>query len=85
MFPAPLKPSIEAIPAPTAPSKPRWARVPPFLRLIAQDQGAPLAEIMSATVWQPHSVRGFISTASKKRGIESIKDDAGQRRYRLID
>ena len=40
---------------------------------------------MEATGWQRHSIRGFISTASKKRGIESVKDEAGQRRYRLVD
>ena len=54
-------------------------------RLIARDQGATLPEIMSATGWLPHSVRGLISTASEKRGIESTKDEVGQRRYRLVD
>ena len=46
--------------------------------------GATLPEILSATNWLPHSVRGFISTASKKRGIESVKDEAGKRRYHLV-
>ena len=48
-------------------------------------KGATLAEIMKATNWQAHSVRGFVSTASKKRGvkIESAKNDAGERTYKI--
>jgi hypothetical protein len=39
---------------------------------------------MKAAEWQPHSVRGFLSTASKKHGlkIESEKNEAGDRVYR---
>jgi len=38
---------------------------------------------MKVVDWQAHSVRGFISTASKKHGIkiESSKNDAGDRFY----
>jgi len=41
-----------------------------------------------ATDWQNHSIRGFISgTVSKKMGlaIESSKNDAGQRTYRIVE
>jgi hypothetical protein len=40
---------------------------------------------MQATGWQAHSVRGFLSTAAKKQGlqIESTRNEAGQRHYRL--
>jgi hypothetical protein len=40
---------------------------------------------MKATEWQAHSVRGFISTAGKKHGvkIESVKNDAGERTYKI--
>jgi hypothetical protein len=56
-----------------------------ILEMIARAKGATLAEIMKATDWQAHSVRGFISTASKKHGvtIESAKNDAGERTYRI--
>jgi hypothetical protein len=55
-----------------------------ILEIIARAKGATLAEIMKATDWQAHSVRGFISTAGKKHGvkIESAKNDAGERLYR---
>ena len=55
-----------------------------ILDLIGRAKGATLAEIMKATDWQAHSVRGFLSTAAKKHGlkIESTKTEAGDRVYR---
>jgi len=55
-----------------------------ILEMIGRAKGATLAEIMKATEWQAHSVRGFISTAGKKHRvkIESSKNDAGDRLYR---
>ncbi len=55
-----------------------------ILDMIARAKGATLAEIMKATDWQAHSVRGFISTAAKKHkvNIESSKNDAGDRVYK---
>jgi hypothetical protein len=53
--------------------------------MITRAKGATLAEIMKATDWQTHSVRGFIGTASKKHGvkIESAKNEAGERTYEI--
>ena len=56
------------------------------LELLRRPEGATLAVIMSATGWQAHSVRGFISGAlGKKMGltIESIKTPEGARAYRI--
>ena len=55
-----------------------------ILEMVGRAKGATLAEIMKATDWQAHSVRGFISTAAKKHGvkIESVKNDAGDRVYK---
>ena len=55
-----------------------------ILEMIGRAKGATLAEIMKATAWQAHSVRGFISTAAKKHSvkIESAKNEAGDRVYK---
>jgi Protein of unknown function (DUF3489) len=56
-----------------------------ILGLLARPQGATVKEIMAATGWQAHSVRGFISgNLVKKRQLKvrSIQRD-GQHAYRL--
>jgi hypothetical protein len=56
------------------------------LELVRQPGGATLKQIMAATDWQAHSVRGFISgSLTKKMGlnIESIKREDGERAYVL--
>ena len=56
-----------------------------ILAMIERAKGATLAEITKATGWQAHSVRGFLSAASKKHGlkIESAKKDGGDRVYQI--
>ena len=56
-----------------------------ILELILRPKGMTLAEIMKATDWQAHSVRGFLSTAAKKHKlkIESAKNEAGERVYKI--
>jgi Protein of unknown function (DUF3489) len=58
-----------------------------ILDMIARAKGATLAEIMKATDWQAHSVRGFISAAGKKCGakIESAKTETGERIYKMAN
>jgi hypothetical protein len=56
-----------------------------ILELIGRPKGATLAELMKATGWQPHSVRGYISTLGKKEGrkVTSAKREDGERVYSL--
>ena len=55
-----------------------------ILALLQRPQGATVKELMKATDWQPHSVRGFLSgVVSKKMGrkVRAIVDESGERRY----
>ncbi|MGY0713246.1 DUF3489 domain-containing protein [Azospirillum argentinense] len=55
--------------------------------LLRREQDASLDEIVAATGWQKHTVRGAISGALRKRlglTIESTRTDAG-RVYRIVD
>ncbi len=54
------------------------------LGLLKRPGGATMKELMKATGWQPHSVRGFLSgTLGKKMGlkVESTKSREGERSY----
>jgi hypothetical protein len=54
------------------------------LALLQRRGGATMKELMKATGWLPHSVRGFISgTVGKKMGltVESTKAKDGERSY----
>ena len=56
------------------------------LDLLRRAEGATLAELMKATGWQAHSVRGFLSgTVSKKLGlvVTSAKIEDGERTYSI--
>jgi uncharacterized protein DUF3489 len=56
------------------------------LELMRRAKGATLAEIMKATGWQAHTVRGFVSgTLIKKQGlkVESFRNDETERTYRV--
>jgi hypothetical protein len=56
------------------------------IALMERKDGVTLAEIMTATGWQAHSVRGFISgTLGKKMGrtVDSTKGETGERIYQL--
>jgi hypothetical protein len=55
-----------------------------IIALLKRPGGATTKELMKATGWQPHSVRGFLSGAvGKKMGltVTSNKVEDGERRY----
>ena len=66
-----------------AAAKPKTERANKKAEVIAmmkRAKGATLAEIVKATGWQPHTVRGFVSILGSKGGekIESSKNAAGR-------
>ena len=55
-----------------------------ILEMLKRPGGASAKELLKATGWQPHSLRGFISgTLGKKMGltVESAKAEDGERSY----
>jgi len=87
------KPAKKASPgkkAPKRPTKPDDARpgskTAKILDLLKRPGGATMKELIKATGWQPHSLRGFLSgTVGKKMGLAvmSAKGDNGERAYSL--
>ena len=55
------------------------------IAMMQRAKGATLDEIVKATGWQRHTVRGFVSILGSKGGekIESSKNAAGQRTYKI--
>ena len=55
------------------------------IAMMKRAKGATLGEIMEATGWQAHTVRGFVSILGSKGGekIESSKNAAGERTYKI--
>jgi hypothetical protein len=59
-----------------------------LINLLRRTDGASLSEISTATGWQAHSVRGFLSaTVRKKLGLNLISNISGEgvRRYTIDD
>ena len=51
---------------------------------LIRPEGASLTELVAATGWQPHSVRGALAGSLKKKGHAIISEKInGERRYRL--
>jgi hypothetical protein len=64
----------------------RSSKAAKILDLLKRPGGVTLKEIMKATGWQAHSVRGFLSgTVGKKKGtpVESSKKGDGERTYKI--
>jgi hypothetical protein len=57
-----------------------------ILEMLKRPEGATAKELLKATGWQPHSLRGFISgTLGKKMGLTviSAKGENGERSYSI--
>jgi hypothetical protein len=79
--PQPQVPAKQAKPAAGARERSKAGKVPGLLR---RPDGASLKELMKATGWLAHSVRGYLSGAVAKRmrfKLVSAKTENGARRY----
>ena len=80
---------VAAAKTPVKVDEPRAERVTKqerVLTLLSRTDGASIEEMMQATDWQQHSVRGFLAgTVKRKLGflLTSLKLDDGVRRYRI--
>ena len=81
-----LKKGHKAPKARTVASAREGSKTAKVLDLLRRPGGATLKELMKATGWLPHSVRGFISgTLGKKLGliVNSAKEKDGERTYSI--
>ncbi len=82
------KPSSSKAKGRTPPPVPRpGTKQALLIDLLKRKKGATIAEIVAATGWQPHSVRGAISGTLKKKlglAVTSEKPGNGPRRYRIV-
>ena len=64
--------------------KPRSTKSAAVIKLLSRNKGATLAEIMTATSWQPHSSRAFL-TGLRKKGMTLLKETRrdGETSYRI--
>jgi len=75
-----------AKPAKTESGARHGSKTEQVLELLKRPEGATLQNLMKATGWQAHSVRGFISgTIGKKTGLTVVsnKTESGERRYSI--
>ena len=72
---------------PASPRQPRTgSKQDQVIALLRRPQGATLAEIGEATGWAPHTCRGVLAGALKKRlglTVTSTKEIGGERTYRI--
>ena len=87
--PAKAKAGKKATPKKKAPRSARndvreGSKTATILDLLKRPGGVTAKELLKATNWQPHSLRGFLSgTVGKKMGltVTSTKDENGERSY----
>ena len=73
------------VPATAAVAKPAKApsKLDQVQALLLAPEGASIAELVAATGWQQHSVRGAMAGSLKKRGLATTSEKVdGIRRYR---
>ena len=78
--------SSDAAPAPKARKTREGTKQATLIAMLRRPEGATIDQIVEATQWQPHTVRGAFAAALKKRlglTVTSEKAEDGARVYRL--
>jgi hypothetical protein len=78
----------EPTPEPSPAAAPRSSKQAAVIALLRRPEGATVGEIVAATGWQPHTVRGLFSgTLKKKLGLllSSVQEGDRGRVYRIVD
>lgn len=70
---------------PNPPVKRAQSKLDQVVGLLLRPQGATIAQVMEATEWQQHSVRGFFAGTVRKKGylLSSTKQGKEERVYRI--
>ena len=70
--------------APTKTPTPHLSKTARLVALLTRPEGATLADLVDATGWQPHSVRGALAGTLKRKGYRITSEvSGGERRYRI--
>jgi hypothetical protein len=70
---------------PVAPARTK-TKAAAIIALLKSKRGATIQELMQATNWQAHSIRGFLAGSLSKRhglAVTSDKPEGKERRYRV--
>ena len=77
----------EGAAAPKTSSNRKPGKIDQIIAMMRRPKGASISDLIKATDWQAHSVRGAISgTIRKKQGLNVISEKSGDvRLYRIAD
>lgn len=72
---------------PKALAAPKPGKIDKIVAMMRRPKGASISDLIRATAWQAHSVRGAISgTIRKKQGLNVVSEKSGDvRLYRIAD
>ena len=77
-------PLRQATKAPASPPAKAPTKLDTLIALLSAKRGATVPDMMEATGWQSHSVRGALAGAIRKRGCTVTSQNVdGERRYRI--
>lgn len=70
-------------PASKPAAAPKQTKASTVTRLLSRPKGATLADLMTATGWQSHTVRAFLTGVRKKANLVREERSSGETAYRI--